>query len=169
MTTSTVKPMTESQFGYAIGLARQLHTDPAKRANALLTLAGCDFYLISSAIDSMKATLASQNQPAAKPVQVIGSYLPPLGSYLLNGETVKIHKSKVSGVIYLTVNGAYQGSVTAPKAAGWMAQLNTAEKAKAAMIAYGAKSGKCGKCHHKLTDPVSIAKKIGPVCEKKYF
>lgn len=34
---------------------------------------------------------------------------------------------------------------------------------------YGKQTGECGKCHRELTDPKSIEKGIGPVCEKMYI
>lgn len=38
----------------------------------------------------------------------------------------------------------------------------------AAAIAHGKKFGRCCACNRELTDPVSVAKSIGPVCEKNY-
>jgi hypothetical protein len=46
--------------------------------------------------------------------------------------------------------------------------LHIAENPYGAMTDYGKQVGECGKCHRTLTDPASIAKGIGPVCEK-YF
>lgn len=170
--TTTTKPMTEAQFSYAISLAVKLHSDPAKRAEALLTLAGCDFNSISVLIDAMKANLAMLPKtytPASASFKTTVAYVPPVGTYLVGSDQVQVKQGKFSGQVYLVVNGAYKGSLSSSKAAPWAVQLDDPEKAKAAVVAYGAKTGKCGKCGHKLTDPESIAKKIGPVCEKKYF
>jgi hypothetical protein len=38
---------------------------------------------------------------------------------------------------------------------------------QAACYRYGAQTGRCGICDDRLTDPVSIARKVGPVCVKK--
>lgn len=49
-----------------------------------------------------------------------------------------------------------------------MVLRHIAENPYGAMTDYGKQVGECGKCHRALTDPASIAKGIGPTCEK-YF
>lgn len=158
-------PMTEPQFKYLITLTVQAYaTDAKARAAALVEAAGMDFNGASARIDLLKSPTAAA--PVAAP-----TYLPPAGSYLVAGQTITVKKPKYAGSpIWLTVDNMLAGSFQKPKAfaAELLAQIDSADKAHAAVIAYAKATGKCGVCHTKLTDPKSIAAGIGPVCAKKY-
>jgi hypothetical protein len=122
----------------------------------------------ADAVGTMTWALKMQLHPSA---DVIPSapYVPPAGTYLVNGAHFTIKVSKSSKVAYVvSQNGFYQGALTHPKNASLYAELDTATKAHAAVVAYAKVTGKCGVCHTKLTDPKSIAAGIGPVCAKKY-
>ncbi len=172
---TTTKSMTEAQFTYAITLTEQAYTDHGLRAEELLKLAGLDFYSISTRIDELKALLAGLPKPAAKPAPVahtVLAYVPPKGYYEVSRKSYYIKPGKYGGMIVIGADkgnkGCYLGTLTHPKHAALAAALDSADKAYAATVAYGAKHGTCGVCGKALTDPVSIAKKIGPVCAKKY-
>lgn len=172
--TTTTKPMTEKQFSYAITLIGQIDWSPEVRSEQLLQIAGMDFYTISTKIDELKAAKLSSPKPAA-PVAPAAplSYVPPKGHYLVLGKCYKLAQSKLHGgmLVYGAdphTKGAYFGSLTSAKNVHIAEALATPEAAYAATVAYGQKYGKCGVCGKTLTDPESIAKKIGPVCAKKY-
>jgi hypothetical protein len=173
---TTVKPMTDPQFTFALSLATEVYTDPGVLAEELLKLAGHDFYTISVRIDELKALKAGQPKPAA-PVATVSAlaplaYTPMKGYYLVNRIAYYIKPGKYGGVIVYGAQssnkGCYYGSLASPKNAKIAAALSSEDMAYAASVAYGQKFGKCGVCGKTLTDPVSIAKKIGPVCAKKY-
>jgi hypothetical protein len=164
--TNLTGPMTTAQFGFLIKLIGEVYPDPAARKAELLIAAGMDKAGASARIDELKLT--AKTAPA--PVTVL-AYVPPAGSYLVNGQIFKIKKPKwVGAPAYLTLDDAFVGSIQCPsaKSLAALAELDTAEKAHAAVIAYAKATGKCGVCHTKLTDPKSIAAGIGPVCAKKY-
>jgi hypothetical protein len=173
MTSTKAYPMTEKQFTYAIDLASfVLASDPAARAALLLEIAGQDFYSIKPIIDTLvsmkKAKIAAT--PKAAPVAVDGSgYVPPNGYYLVDGVQYHVKASKYQTKTYVyDASDCYFGTWGFGKTAPLVAALANAELAKAAVVAYAKATGVCGACHTTLTDPKSIAKGIGPVCEKKY-
>lgn len=90
--------------------------------------------------------------------------------------------SKNAGALYITAGGygsAYYGKIVggvftpsweAKAASGLIdavaaAMANPVEQARA----YGKRTGNCSCCGRELTDPVSVERGIGPVCESKYF
>lgn len=167
---TTTKPMTEPQFGYLCKLIGQAYAaDAAARSAELLKAAGYDFGSASVAIDALKAKVYGEpGQPKTKPVAVMPEYVPPFGSYLVDGSIVEIKKPKYTGgPIYVYKDGGYAGAVGF-KGNAIIAPLSTLDIAHAAVIAYAKVTGKCGVCHTKLTDPKSIAAGIGPHCAKKY-
>jgi hypothetical protein len=171
--TTTTKPMTEKQFSFAIALVGQIDWTPQVRAEQLLLIAGMDFYSISTKIDELKAAKASGPAPKSIPTAPPLAYVPPKGHYLVLGKCYKLAPSKLHGGMLVfgadpSTKGAYFGSLTSAKNVHIAEALATAETAYAATVAFGQKYGKCGVCGKTLTDPESIAKKIGPVCAKKY-
>ncbi len=42
------------------------------------------------------------------------------------------------------------------------------DRTEAEAAEYGKRTGRCGVCHRKLTDPVSIEAGIGPICRGKF-
>jgi hypothetical protein len=85
--------------------------------------------------------------------------------------------SKNPGCIYIKLAGEYQGKIT-PQ--GKLAPLYSCTPdtvaaitrvmadPKAAAIAYGKLTGRCSVCGRELTDPVSVAAGIGPICAGGY-
>ena len=171
MTAAMTKPMTEPQFNYAIALTEEVFaTDPGKRLEMLLQIAGCDFHSISTWIDFLK-TLKGHAAPKAAPAPAANltpAYVPPFGHYMIDGQHVHVKKSK-HGKTYVLVGGGYVGTLGySSAAAAAIAKLDSADAAHAAVVEFAKVTGKCGVCHTKLTDPKSIAAGIGPVCAKKY-
>ena len=160
-------PMTEPQFGYLVKLIVQAHTDPASRANALVTAAGFDFATASVAIDGLKATL--KLNPPAPPAPVLPAYLPPFGHYLIDGKHVHV-KAPNWGVMPLVIVDEKWLGVAGKHAAATaaIAKLDSADAAYGYVVAFAKATSKCGVCHTKLTDPKSIEAGIGPTCAKKY-
>lgn len=84
--------------------------------------------------------------------------------------------SKNAGALYVKEEGQYLGKVMGGKflrvreCGDEQAQrvADLLADPKAAAKAYGIKTGRCCLCNRELTDPVSIANGIGPVCETNY-
>lgn len=175
MTTQTHKTMTEPQFKYLIKLTGQAYSaTPAIRAAKLIELAGLDFTSASARIDELKVIVfgtpktVSYTPKAAEP-KVIPAYVPPCGSYMVRGVEVELKKPKYSWATpSVIVDGKYVGYVGQAKANAAFSALQSEADALDAVVAYAKVTHKCGVCHKALTDPVSIANGIGPVCAKKY-
>jgi len=106
----------------------------------------------------------------------------PIWACTPEGDTLTI-KAPRNGrdVLYLVVNGGYIGKVTPDNA---LSPLRTIRPALVASIAqllpriardprayaegYGKKTGQCGMCGRKLTDPESIRRGTGPVCDGRW-
>lgn len=85
-----------------------------------------------------------------------------------------------AGAIYIKRDGNYLGKVTGGKySAVWGMDANAVAEVKAALdeiavnpreaaIRYGRETGICACCGAKLTDPVSVAAGIGPICAGKW-
>jgi hypothetical protein len=158
-------PMTEAQFGFLIKLITQAHPNPASRSAALVSAAGFDFPTASAAIDALKATVKGMPAPAP----VLPAYLPPFGHYLIDGKHVHVKAAKYGTAPLVIVDETWLGVVGKhASATAAIAKLDSVEAAYAYVVAYAEKTHKCGVCNTKLTDPKSIAAKIGPVCAKKY-
>lgn len=91
-------------------------------------------------------------------------------------------KSKNPGCLYVTAGkkygSDYYGKVTPAGQfqAAWGCPPGIAETVKqigadplGQSIAHGKKTGNCACCNKTLTDPVSVAQGIGPVCYKRFF
>lgn len=169
--TKTHKAPTEMAFSYAVDLTVKLGEIKGiaqSTTNAtLISLGGMDADQISKWIDITQQLIAQTPKPKFVPVTL--AYVPPAGQYLVNGQSLTLKKSKSHGgmLVYYT-DGGYLGALATAKLAAAAEALNSAEKAKAACIAYAKQTGKCGVCNTKLTDPKSIAAGIGPICAKKY-
>jgi hypothetical protein len=80
------------------------------------------------------------------------------------------------GAIFVTEGDAYLGKVAGGKfmstrdcsEAQTAAVLKVCADPKAAAEAYGKETGRCSCCGRELTDPVSIANNIGPICAKRF-
>lgn len=68
----------------------------------------------------------------------------------------------------LTTHGGFMATKTCTEAD--LASLRVIEAdVHAAAIEYGKATGRCGCCGRKLTNPVSVERGIGPICEARYF
>jgi hypothetical protein len=84
--------------------------------------------------------------------------------------------SKNAGSIYVTTGGDYLGKITAGRfhkvslcdAASEAAIIAACADPKAAAIAHGKATGECACCGRELTDPISIAAGIGPICASRF-
>jgi hypothetical protein len=82
-----------------------------------------------------------------------------------------------AGAIYVTKRDEYVGKIvgtrfeaTRSADATILPALQTiSTEPREAAIRYGRLTGVCGCCGRELTDPESIAKGIGPICEAKWF
>lgn len=164
--------MTENQFNYAMDLTMQVFaTNPAERAEMLLQLPGHDFYSIKPVIDTlvhMKKVLQASAPKAAPVAAAAVTYTPPKAYYLVDGTVYQLKPSKLKSKMYVYVDGGYFGTWGFGKTLPLAEKLATPELAMAATVAYAEKTHRCGVCNIVLTDPKSIAAKIGPVCAKKY-
>lgn len=162
--------MTEDQLTEAINLVVKLHPNPATRADALLTLAGCDFETMAVLINSLKANLGMVSTPAPASFSYAPpAFVPPKGTYKVNGKNVQVKVGKSSGLPYFVIDNYYAGALSKPANAWAMDALSTPEKAEVALVAYAQETGKCGVCGKTLKDPESIAAGIGPVCKKNLY
>lgn len=87
--------------------------------------------------------------------------------------------SKNAGGLYLKDGSTYLGKIVGGKlTASWEANRmeGLLDRIATAMVdpveaarAYGKRTGYCSCCGRLLTDPVSVANGIGPICESKFF
>ena len=150
-------PVSEKMFSYATDLTVKAYADPTQRITMLADLAAMSTYSqVSARIETLKALVykieASKPQPVA-------------GHYVIDGAHVEIKIGKASKTAYVIKDGCYLGSKH-DDAKAILADVLANGQTYA--IAYAAKTGKCGVCNTKLTDPKSIAAGIGPICAKKF-
>jgi hypothetical protein len=189
------KPMTEAQFNYAMSLIRETATDPSHRVTLLTELGNADFASVSPLIDLLKLAKAAKTDPKPVPADAYYAsvaapapapttpaelaYLPPAGYYVIDGKAYQLKPNKYNDKImyvyggYGNTKGAYFGLLTATKNTHIVEALSTPDKALEAVKGYADFTGnygvaKCGVCNTKLSDPKSIAARVGPVCIKKY-
>jgi hypothetical protein len=80
------------------------------------------------------------------------------------------------GALYVKHNGEYVGKIASGKfQATYAAKPDTLDKVQAVAAdplgmarLYGKQTGNCSCCGRELTDPVSVANGIGPICESKW-
>lgn len=153
--------VTANQWSYYTILVRKVYAaDPLKQTAELLEGMRFTPEGISAAIDQLKGQPSQPIMPA---------YIPPLGSYLVEGVVVDVKQSKHKTSTYVYSDGFYVGTIGHYKANVLITtHLGSAGQAHAAVIAYAAATGKCGVCHKKLTVKASIDAGIGPKCAKNY-
>jgi hypothetical protein len=110
---------------------------------------------LATYLDDLEANLRSTAPPVTEP-----------GVYRRGGKLYKVQLSKTSGLPYAKadVDGRWEyqaGAIYSLCAADRL----TLEQAKA----IGKETGVCVMCSRDLSDPVSIAGGIGPVCEKRWY
>jgi len=101
---------------------------------------------------------------------------------LLGGEDMKItpapEHGKNAGHLYVKVDGEYAGKVDPAGKfhKAWKTDIAVEEDLKKIAAdplgearLYGMRTGTCACCGRELTDPKSIDKGIGPICESKWF
>jgi hypothetical protein len=164
-------PATEPQINYLNSLLAARPTDcvPAKRAQFVITANLLTKGVVSELIDQLKA------------VPVIAAPTPPFGYYLVPVEGLddaiyyfdKTKKDYTPRLRRLRVKKNYAGkilggrwtvvggTVQAAKILAGIAPLTETETGK-----LGKQFGFCVRCGRLLTDPVSVANGIGPVCAK---
>lgn len=85
--------------------------------------------------------------------------------------------SKNAGSLYVTDGEAYLGKITGQRffasrdcsADAAQTVASVISDPLAAAVAYGKETGRCCCCGRELTDPVSVEKGIGPICETNWF
>jgi len=152
----------------------------------------CDEYLLKTGtltqpmFDAVRRGLS----PAAAPVDVSG--VSRVVEAFANATASGLKKPKMylgdflfklapatgrnKGAIYVTEEGAYLGKIAEGK---FHAARECTEAQRAAIVAvcaapkkaaeaFGQETGRCSCCGLELTDPVSIANSIGPICAGRY-
>jgi hypothetical protein len=84
--------------------------------------------------------------------------------------------SRNAGAIYVTEEGEYLGKIADGKfiatrectAEQTAAIVEVCKDPKKAAEIYGQETGRCSCCGRELTDPVSIANNIGPICAERF-
>jgi hypothetical protein len=142
----------------------------AKAAEVAKTTETANSILTAAAVDNLMASL---KQASAK-----GLKKPALR---FEGFTVTMAgaNSKNAGGLYLKDGPVYLGKIVDGKlTASWEANRmeGLLDRIATAMVdpveaarAYGKRTGRCSCCGRPLTDPVSVEKGIGPICEATYF
>ena len=87
--------------------------------------------------------------------------------------------SQNPGMVYVKYQGEYAGKITVdgkflpvrscPEPVGALVKELGEGDLLAKAKAYGQETGTCCCCNAKLTDPVSVANGIGPICEGRWF
>lgn len=114
--------------------------------------------------------LGALEEPVRRPAREQHEFV-TTGMYQLNGRIFKVLPSRNSDRHYAKeLTGESATGYTFVYAKGAMSILTAEHKMTAEQAAeFGKLTGSCCCCGKLLTDPESVAKGIGPVCEKKYF
>jgi hypothetical protein len=108
------------------------------------------------------AIIDSLGEPPAAPVRQAEPEVPE-GDHLLDGVLLTVKRARTSGQLYaVTAGGEYLGKRGLKGLSA--ATVLTLELAQA----YGRRTGTCCCCRRKLTNPVSIANGIGPICAQRF-
>lgn len=159
---------TEPMLSYATSLARSELKCPEETIAKFPTM---DFYEVGRMIDHLKK-LRSQRLNAAVTDAKAAVLAIPAGRYaVVVADKVRLYRVRISAnskrpyLVAMVGNGErYMG--TQGSAGAILARI--AEHPRAAAMLYGEVTGHCPKCGAELTDPKSVAAKIGPVCAKTW-
>lgn len=115
-------------------------------------------------------SLGALEEPVRRPAREQHEFV-TTGMYQLNGRIFKVLPSRNSDRHYAKeLTGESATGYTFVYAKGAMSILAAEHRMTAEQAAeFGKLTGSCCCCGKLLTDPESVAKGIGPVCEKKYF
>lgn len=152
----------------------------------------CDKYLrrTGTLTDPMMAAIQRSLRPVAAAVEVLG--VTKVVEAFANATESGLKRPKLylgaflfklapkagrnAGAIYVMEDGEYLGKIADGK---FQAARDCTEAQKAAIVevcadpkkaakAFGQETGRCSCCGLELTDPVSIANSIGPICAGRY-
>ncbi len=159
--TSTFAPATERQISYLTSLlnTRKISADTREDLLARITDGTLDKARASRSIDSLVTA------PTATPVRATVAPL-EVGMYRAGGEIFRVVRSRESGNLYAKrLNVLGEGNAQFTYAAGAIRTLTAADRMTVAEAkAWGVEFGICCVCAAVLTNPVSVAEGIGPVC-----
>jgi len=157
--TATISPATERQVSYLTHLLNT-RTELAEIRVALLSR------IESGTLDKDLAS-RSINLLLQAPKIVVAPTAPlEVGMYRVNGDIFRVVKSRESGNLYAKrLDMLAEGNAQFVYAAGAIRTLTAEDRMTLAEAkAWGVEFGFCCVCAAMLTNPVSVAAGIGPVC-----
>lgn len=123
--------------------------------------------LATDSVDKLKAALQKARDNKLKFARIVVDEL----TFTLAGDA-----SRNPGAVYVKAHGVYAGKVqdgryiAARGGDAYTARVQTVMvDPLAAAREYGLRTGTCSCCGRELTDPRSIERGIGPICEAKFF
>lgn len=121
----------------------------------------------SSLLDDL---FAAPRVPRMPPKQVVSAEVVPAGKYKVGDRLVRVDRPESGGWVGWVFVEDITHAAERLKRADADAVLTeiAAVGAEAAAAEYGKATGECGVCSRRLTDPVSVALGIGPICRKKF-
>ncbi len=158
-------PATERQVSYLASLLadRACTTDFRATAEARMSGGTLDKATASKMIDTLMATprVARGGVAAATPLTV--------GMYRKDGVIYRVQRSRESGGMYAKRLDLLATGAEFVYAAGAIRTLTLADSmTREEAQAWGVETGICCVCSADLTDPVSVARGIGPVCARRF-
>jgi len=157
---NTTTRATESQISYAQSLLASREVSDTFRAS-LGDITALSKREISSVIDSLRSfPYAPRESRTTAPVVAL-----EVGVYFKEGVVYRVKVSQSSGRPYATklVGGSFQYDPSYIRAISADDKM-TLEQA----CDYGIQFGVCCACGRELTDEVSVARGIGPVCARRF-
>jgi len=177
------RPATDAQLEYLSGLAESRAMEDADRAFLLEHMKNFDTKLASKWIEALKVLPPKPKpQPVQRGVMAVPDSIPD-GRYALLRQSDKVWvfyriKTKEQGIAYgvgatvRVVNrlhgapGAFRYTKVLRSEWNWVVSTVVKDPGLHSTL-FGLKVGACGVCGSPLTDPVSIAMGIGPICARK--
>ena len=162
MAITTLAPASERQVSYLTSLLSDRACDAVFRADITERIADgtLDKRTASNAIDTlMRAPRAVAPAVAALTV----------GMYRKDGVIYRVQRSRESGNLYAKRLDLLATGAEFTYAAGAIRTLTLADSmTREEAQAWGVETGICCVCSADLTDPVSVARGIGPVCASRF-